>query len=452
MKKPASVRRRIVALSCAALLPLLAGCATYGQIANRPQTAADATRASYGLDRTPDAQGYEQITLSLAFSGGGARAAALSYGVMLELRDTQLAGGNGPKQLLDEVDAISAVSGGSFIAAYYGLHGDATFPGFEHAFLRRDIGGDLMHRLLSPLRWFSRQTRTDEAARLFDRYVFHGARYADLQARSGPLVIINATDLEGGIRFAFLQEYFDQLCSDLLSYPLAHAVAASSAVPVLFQPAVLENYAGCTPNIPIDEAEVAASPQLRRETAGLREYADKQTRRYVHLADGGLTDNLGLRAMLEAVDSAGGPSKFLQRIGRAPSPELVILSVNASTDASNGIGITARSPSLRRMIDATTDVQLHRYNTATTEQVQRRMHTWTKELADAGHPVRMRLITVALSDVADPALRARLNAIPTDFTLPSDDVDALIAAGRALLRANPEYQTLLRDIGATPAH
>ena len=451
MGKPASASRN-AAILLGALLPLLAGCASYGQIANRAQTSADTAHASYGLDRTPTAQGYEQITLSLAFSGGGARAAALSYGVMLELRDTQLAGNAGPKRLLDEVDAISAVSGGSFTAAYYGLHGDATFPGFEQAFLRRDIGGDLAHRILSPLRWFSRQTRSDEAARLFDRYIFHGARYADLQARPGPLVIINATDLEGGIRFAFLQEYFDQLCSDLLTYPLAHAVAASSAVPVLFQPVVLENYSGCTPRATFDEVAVAASPQLLQEAEGWRAYADKQSRRYVHLADGGLTDNLGLRAMLEAVDSAGGPRKFLQRLGRAPSSELVILSVDASTDASSGIGISARSPSLRRMIDATTDVQLHRYNTATIEQVQLRMQDWTKELVDAGHSVRARLITVALDDVADPALRARLNAIPTDFTLPPDDVDALIAAGRALLRANPEYQALLRDLGAEQAH
>jgi len=438
-------------LLAAAIAGMLAGCASYGEIANRPQTAQDRARPVYGLGRTTPAQDNERMTLGLAFSGGGARAAALAYGVLLELRDTRMPADGGPPRLLDEVDAISAVSGGSFTAAYYGLHGEATFPGFEQAFLRRDISNDLAHRLLSPLRWFSRETRSDEAARLFDRYIFHGARYADLQARPGPLVIINATDLEGGIRFAFLQEYFDQLCSDLLSYPLAHAVAASSAVPVMFQPVVLENYPGCTPHMPIDAAAVAASPQLQQEADGWRAYADKQGRRYVHLADGGLTDNLGLRAMLEAVDSAGGPRKFLQGIGRTPSRELVMLSVDASADASGGIGTSARSPSIRRMIDATTDIQLHRYNTATTELVQQRMQEWAKELADAGQPVRMRLVKVGFADIPDPALRARLNAIPTDFTLPSEDVDALIAAGRALLRANPEYQALLRDIGAEQA-
>ena len=434
----------------ALLAALLAGCATYGQITNRPQTELSKDEPAYGLGRTTPTQGDEQLTLGLALSGGGARAAALAYGVMLELRDTPLPDDSGNVKLLDEVDVISSVSGGSFTAAYYGLHGDATFPGFEKAFLRQNIERDLLHRILSPLRWFTRMTRSEEAARLYDLFVFHGASFADLQARSGPLVILNATDLQGGTRFSFVQEYFDLLCSDLLNYPISHAVAASSAVPILFQPIVLENYSGCDGRVPSTEALASAPLQLRHEAKGLRTYEDKQARHYIHLVDGGLSDNLGLRALLEAVDASGGPRKFLQGLQRKLTRELVIISVNASAHANGGIGTSTRSPSLRKTIDATTDIQLHRYNAATDALVQERMQAWGKELAEAGHPVHVRLITVAFTDVQDPALRARLNAIPTNFTLPSSDVDALIAAGRSLLRANPEYQAMLRDLRADP--
>jgi len=38
-----------------------------------------------------------------------------------------------------------------------------------------------------------------------------------------PLIIINSSDLAYGVRFSFIQEYFDLLCSDLLSYPVANA-------------------------------------------------------------------------------------------------------------------------------------------------------------------------------------------------------------------------------------
>ena len=53
-------------------------------------------------------------TVYLAFSGGGTRAAAVSYGVMQELRDTLIEAKGEQVRLLDEVDTISSVSGGSF--------------------------------------------------------------------------------------------------------------------------------------------------------------------------------------------------------------------------------------------------------------------------------------------------------------------------------------------------
>lgn len=63
----------------------------------------------------------------LAFSGGGTRAEALAYGVLEELRDTEVLIDGKPRRLLDEIDLISSVSGGSFTSAYYGLHGDRIF-------------------------------------------------------------------------------------------------------------------------------------------------------------------------------------------------------------------------------------------------------------------------------------------------------------------------------------
>jgi NTE family protein len=53
----------------------------------------------------------------LTFSGGGTRAAALAYGVLKELKETTIVSGGQRIRLLDEVDSISSVSGGSFTAA-----------------------------------------------------------------------------------------------------------------------------------------------------------------------------------------------------------------------------------------------------------------------------------------------------------------------------------------------
>jgi len=434
----------------ACLLPmLLAGCATYGRIDNQPLTSAAARQPGYGMSEAASAGRRDDITLVLAFSGGGSRAAALAYGVLLELRDTRI-GANGDRRLLDEVDAISAVSGGSFTAAYYGLHGDDTFRDFESGFLRRDLTSDVLHRILSPRRWFTPEGRSDAASTLYDGTIFKGATFADLQRRNGPLIVINASDLEGGIRFAFLQEFFDLLCSDLRSYPLADAVAASSAVPVLFEPVVLQNNSGCTaPHLPQPAED---SPQLQQVVKGLRGYADKQQRHYVHLADGGLTDNLGLRAFQETIDLAGGLRPFLRKIGREPNGHVVVVSVDASGKAAEGLGLERRAPSMLRAVDIMSDVQLHRYNAATLEQMQDSLQRWAKDVSTPERKVQPRLVTVALRDVVDEAERERLSRISTNFDLEGGQVDALVAAGRALLRANPEFRGLLDALGGKPAN
>ena len=428
---------------------LLAGCATYGRIDNQPLTSAAARQPGYGMSEAASAGRRDDITLVLAFSGGGSRAAALAYGVLLELRDTRI-GANGDRRLLDEVDAISAVSGGSFTAAYYGLHGDDTFRDFESGFLRRDQTSDVLHRILSPRRWFTPEGRSDAASTLYDGTIFKGATFADLQRRNGPLIVINASDLEGGIRFAFLQEFFDLLCSDLRSYTLADAVAASSAVPVLFEPVVLQNNSGCAaPHLPQPAED---SPQLQQVVEGLRGYADKQQRHYVHLADGGLTDNLGLRAFQETIDLAGGLRPFLRKIGREPNGHVVVVSVDASGKAAEGLGLERRAPSILRAVDIMSDVQLHRYNAATLEQMQDSLQRWAKDVSTPERKVQPRLVTVALRDVVDESERQRLSRISTNFDLEGGQVDALVAAGRALLRANPEFRGLLDALGGKPAN
>ena len=79
-------------------------------------------------------QRSSEMGLAVAFSGGGTRAAAFSYGVLEKLRDTWLVINGEETRLLDEIDVISSVSGGSFTAAYYGLYGDRMIEDQEEAF------------------------------------------------------------------------------------------------------------------------------------------------------------------------------------------------------------------------------------------------------------------------------------------------------------------------------
>ncbi|MCP3870191.1 MAG: patatin-like phospholipase family protein [Gammaproteobacteria bacterium] len=299
--------------------------ASRGVIDNKPQSGALSDQ-SYSIRANAVRPDHGDIVLILAFSGGGTRASALAYGVMEGLRDTVVTIGGEQFRVLDGVEAISSVSGGSFTSAYYGLYGDRLFEDFEKDFLRRNVERSLILGMLNPLEWFSPSGRTEMAVRFYDKILFDGATFADLGRKGGPLLLINASDLGYGVRFSFIQEYFNLLCSDIGSFPVVRAVTASSAVPVLFEPVVLENYQECKSTKPewLVKAEQRAvgHPLLEQAVDGLHSYYKRDKRHYAHFVDGGITDNLGLRAITEVTEVSGGIAALLKKIDRVPPPAL----------------------------------------------------------------------------------------------------------------------------------
>jgi len=391
-----------------------------------------------------------ELALVLAFSGGGTRAAALSYGVLQELRDTQVRLLGKEQRLLDAVGLISSVSGGSFTSAYYGLYGERLFVDFEERFLRRDVEGALVRGLLSPARWFSNHGRTEMAVDYYQQVLFGQATFADLMKRDGPLILINSSDLGHGVRFSFVQEYFNLLCSDLASFPLARAVTASSAVPVLFDPVVVENYAGCAKTLPpwllAARQRLPLEPNVRVAVDDDASYGDKAAHRFAHFVDGGITDNLGLRAILESVEVVGGAQDYLKMLGIAVPRRIAVISVNAAADTRQGIDATRLQPTIEETLNAVTNIQLQRYNTDTLQDMQQSLKRWSKELSTPERPVQTYFVRLSFEDVADAPLRRFLNEIPTSLALSADQVDRLIATGRQLLRHNAEFRRLVAGL------
>jgi NTE family protein len=449
--------RRLPAAVLTALLA--AGCATY-----RPTNAP--------MERLDLDQGYRpavlqarrpvgDVVLLLAFSGGGTRAAALSYGVLLELRDMRVTVDGVEKRLLDEVDVISSVSGGSFTGAYYGLFGDRIFADFEEVFLRRDIQDRLFLELLRPLNWIRLLTRLDRtqiAVEMYDRDIFEHATFADLERAGGPFININATDLAVGNHFTFVQPQFDLICSDLSSYKVAHAVAASSAVPVLFNGIALKNYAGsCGFQVPpmLEQAAGATRTDPRRSYNAkiALSYLDRKKRPYIHLVDGGVSDNIGLRSPLDNLSLAGGMGKRLAMVHVEPPLEFVVVAVNAEVHHDPKFSYSSKSPALSAVVNAITGVQINRYSFETLDLVREGLAKWAQELpprAD-GQPTRDHMVEVGFDYLASADDREYFNSLPTSFKLDDEAVDRLIEAGRQLLREDPEFQKLLEELGRTQA-
>jgi NTE family protein len=237
-------RTRLVRVLALIGLLILSGCSTARPWQNRgaqPGTIRTQESALQATNPPPS------IVVVVALSGGGSRAAAFGLGVLQEMNATHFSWEGKPTNLLERLSAISGVSGGSVLAAYYAAFGAEGLNEFEADFLLKDVQGDLIsqafssataYRLTSP--WFG---RSNAFAEQLDK-LYKGKTYGDVAGRKGaPELLIVATDLTTGAPFEFSPEQFRLICSDLSSVPLAFAVASSSAVPFLLTPTSLRKRA-----------------------------------------------------------------------------------------------------------------------------------------------------------------------------------------------------------------
>ena len=109
------------------LIFALVSCASFPQ--NPDLTQYDPAQGYRFDNLKPGHNNTDSLFVIVAFSGGGTRAASFSYGVLEALQDTEIKWKGEKKRLLDEVDIISSVSGGSFTAAYFVLYRDRIFEG-----------------------------------------------------------------------------------------------------------------------------------------------------------------------------------------------------------------------------------------------------------------------------------------------------------------------------------
>ncbi len=463
--------RKASAWAFACGLALLAtACAHH--VVNPPLTHVDPA-SGYRLSHLSSPANSDRLFVILTFSGGGTRASALAYGVLEELSKIEIpAEGGGTTTLLDEVDVISSVSGGSFTAAYYALFGkDKLFSDFEPVFLRRNIQGDLKRLLLYPSNWVRLASpnydRIDMAARFYDRKVFEHKTFDDLVRRGRrPYVIMNATDMGQGARFEFTQDQFDFLCSNLGPYPIARGVAASSAFPGLLTPITLHNYAdACGYRVP-----QALANALRDRWTNPRRYMAAWEQAsyllehypYVHLIDGGVSDNIGLRGPYYALTSNDSPWSLVNKMNNGQIRNVVVIVVNAQKESANTIDKRHNAPSLIPTLQAAAGTPMAHYSFETVEllrdhfEQERKAHELPEVIRQAcpgcqippspSDVVGFHDVEVSFDKVQDPAEREYLQNLPTSFALPDKAIDALIQVGPEVLENDSGFQALLREL------
>ena len=450
---------------------LLGGCAVTldGSYANQPARKADEPSVA------PSRDIVGKNLIALAFSGGGLRSAAFSFGVLQALDEVDKTKGD----LLDDLTFITSVSGGSLTAAYYGVYGKKTLQDFRSKVLALDIERSMRLSAFSPesIARVLKGGLNDRSNLItaLDKDIFSGATFADMYRRKKPDVWINASDLYNRTPFPFLPPLFASMCSDLASLPVAEAVYASMAVPLLFAPLALETFPNdCVSPLPawMDNAiEDPSSPRLLDAAArAARNYRDPKVMRYVKLSDGGITDNFGLssiligraasrtlygpltdrdavnvnRMLFLVVDAGRGPSGDWAVVPTGPSGiEIAVAATDAAIDSAARNGFDAFKLML---VEWQTSVINFRCSLDRLDVLRLRgtLNDWNCK------DVEFNTALVTSNSLGNERALA-FGAIPTRLTLPASDIDNAVTAGRDATRANAEFQKYIarrRDTGA----
>lgn len=321
---------------------VLVGCSAFSAFNKKANVSTPGT-ALPTLDIHPNnTRGEKDHLVILALSGGGSRAAKFASEIMLNLEKMEIPIRNTKSNILSEVDVISSVSGGSLPAAYYAISYDNPPTNNDRKWDNETVD-ELMTksyrtRGLLNLLWpsnfigytFTSFDRTDVLAKTFEDNLFDnritGEPYvfSDItKSRPGLNLVLNSTidssetndnyiracnhikfDLSKlsdsnifckGNVFTFTNSDFNKISSDLSSYNIARAVMASATFPALLDDTSLYNFH--------------------------RNNSPKQ--HYLHLIDGGVSDNLGLQSVIKLLDLSDSRYKTI-----------TVISVDAETDDS----------------------------------------------------------------------------------------------------------------------
>ena len=413
----------------------------------------------------------DDLLIGLAFSGGGTRAAAFSFGVLAALDQTETGPAGRNSSLLERVDYMSGVSGGAVTAAYFGLRGRDALSDFRERFLLRDAEESLRtpYTPVSVIRAYEGGVNdTQQFPQWLDQNLFGGATFRELNSAHRPRVLINASDVYNRTPFVFNDTTFKAFCSDLNSYPIANAVAASAAIPVVFAPIVLTSYANrCQAKIPewitTARSNTAVPPLLKELARASARYRDGSVP-YIKLFDGGLVDNYGLSGFTIARLSAETPYGPLTAEQAVKIRRVLFLVVDAGRGPSGDWAQSLEGPTAIESVTAAADTAIVSSARSSFTAFDQTMTEWRDALVrwrcSLSSPDRQSYGATQRPDCRDlkcfvgrinfeqlGAQRAfELNAIPTRFRLSQQDVERSISAGQDALRSNTTFRAFLSSI------
>jgi NTE family protein len=190
-------------------------------------------------------------------------------------------------------------------------------------------------------------------------------------------------------------------------------------------------------------------------------YLDPERTKYVHLLDGGISDNLALRGVVNGSIALDATSDSFRRVAMKARRVLVI-SVDGQSAPDPALSKQRVVTGLSQIFGAVSGTQIDAYNFETLLLTDAEVSQMVKSVGKVrcaqalvidGHEcgdVRGGLVRISLAGIPDPQERQRLQAIPTGLTIPDADVDALVSSGEKLVQQNTKIREMISDLDSPP--
>lgn len=422
----------------------------------------------------PDPGDDGSMVIGLAFSGGGVRASAFSYGVLRALDDIVVDQKPYRRTMIDNVRMISGVSGGAITAAYFGYRGRDDYRDFDARFLFQHAEASMQTSLASPFS-LSRALAggvndRNTFARWLNDNLFDGADFTRFKWTNAPSVWITASDIYNRTPFIFDYDTFVALCSDLDKLKISDAVAASAAAPVVFAPVVLAaTKQDCGYRRPtwLKEALSGSNPSTRLTAYAnaLQSYHAEDGIKFVRLMDGGLTDNLGITGFVLERSASKTPHGPLSAEQAVKLRHFLFIVADAGRGQTEDWGASINGPWLGPLVEAASDTGMTSSSRHGLDALKFAVDGWKERVVRyrCGLPletvrrirgstegwdcrkVDFKIEHLEFSDL-EPNVASHLNRVETRLSLPREQVELLVEAGKTVVRQNMAVKQVVGDI------
>jgi NTE family protein len=395
----------------------------------------------------------------VTFSGGGIRAAALAAATIEELRKFTING----KSLTNNIVLVSSTSGGSIAAGYMAAHGFDQYERFRESFLSNANTRDLIISGLGPRLFNDRSGVMSDF--LEKRLDLDGLTFEELMSKKDrPFFLFNATDLSSGEPFHFSQLDLDLICTDVNKLPISSGMTASAAIPFLLTDVEFQNrWDSCNMDKShFDPSTNVLNPAEDMKTSRARyNYvhafdgdADSPRPRpkILHLADGGLADNLAIRALFSQidVDVLGSISGLIKSNGGVSSiRQVLVLEINARNEEPKTYLDSSRgSPGLLKMLFLTSGIPIDQTSALSANYARTEFGSAITGGAYVNSGILHAQIDFDMLPDSEEALRNRVKSIGMGLTLKPDELRDIEKASAILLRQNACFSRFIGQSGA----